>query len=79
MHELSIFLIHGCLGGILWLKMMAILDKKGIKNPGIIVKPSDFILFYAIVSNEKDSQLKSVYQAIFWGQIVVMCSFIFSL
>lgn len=74
MNTFVIFAIHAALGSMLWLKMLAVLKKKGIKSSGPWVRLSDFYLFYSLAKNEQNKFLRKQYQFIIFGQLALAIS-----
>ena len=74
MNTFVIFAIHAALGIMLWLKMLAVLEKNGFKSGGPWVTLSDFYLFYSLAKNEPNKFLRKQYQFIIFGQLALAIS-----
>lgn len=70
------FIVCGILSMILWIRMLAILDSKGVKINYALMTPTHYFKFWKLIKQETNTRDKLKYKKILWIQILMIPIFI---
>ncbi len=70
------FLVCGIAELILWIKMVAIIQSKGIELNASFIIPFQYVKFWRIIQGETDHAMKKKYKRLFWIQIAIIPAYL---
>ena len=62
-------IVCGITSLVLWIKMMSIIDSKGLNTSYSFIRIGQYVTFWRLIKDEQDERNKKKYRRLFWIQI----------